>query len=144
MEVPLIGDCLATIHTLPGALVVDRISRDRTGHAVITPATTAELGPGNGNDFDTFLAQQGIRIGVTVVGEDNAGRDADKIGAAVPLRALAHIRVAPRFDHAHFLEAKRDSFCSALVAILLIPGSPQRAAHAKCPCGRWVDLLTMS
>ena len=70
-------------------------------------AAAAELGADDGDDLDAFLAQQRVGVGVAVVGEDHAGRGADEVGAAVPLRALAHVVGAAGLDHAQLLEAQR-------------------------------------
>src|SRR5262245_2490475 len=82
-------------------LVVHRIADDWAGHAVpATPAAT-QLGADDRDDLDALLAQQRVGVRVAVVGEDHPRRCADEVGAAVPLRALAHVGGATGFDDAH-------------------------------------------
>src|SRR5580704_13706010 len=82
---------------------VGRVAGDGTGHAMAAAATAPELCPSDGDDFDPSLSEQRVCVSVAVVGEDNAWRGANEIGAAVPLGALTHVVGAAGLDHADFL-----------------------------------------
>src|SRR5262245_46567912 len=71
-----------------------------------TAAAAAELGADDGDHLDAFLAQQRVGVGVAVVGEDDPGRDAYQVGAAVPLGSLAHVVRAACLDDPHLLHAQ--------------------------------------
>ena len=80
--------------------VIDRVADDRAGHAVAAATSATEFGADDGDDFDPRLPEQRIGVSVAVIGEDDAGRRADEVGAAVPLGALAHVVGATRLDYA--------------------------------------------
>lgn len=52
-------------------LVVHRIAIDRAGHAM-TAAASPQLGADDDDDLNAFLAQQGVCVGLAVVGKDHA------------------------------------------------------------------------
>src|SRR5262249_7644210 len=87
-----------------GDLLVDRVPNDGAGHAMPAAAAAPELGARDRYDFDAFLAQQRIGVHVAVVGKAHTRRHADEIGAAIPLRALAHVGVAAGLDDAHLFD----------------------------------------
>src|SRR5262249_58598030 len=66
----------------PVASVVDRVTDNRAGHAVSAATSAAQLGAGDGDYLDARLSQQRVGVDVAVVGENDAGGDADEIGAA--------------------------------------------------------------
>src|SRR5215470_16277290 len=70
-------------------------------------AASAQLRPDYRDDLDALLTKQCVSVCVAVVSEHHAGRYANQIRAAVPLRPLAHVRGAPGFDHPHLLNAER-------------------------------------
>ena len=86
---------------------IHRVADDRAGHAMTAATAAAEFGTDDGDDFDAFLAQQGVGVHVAVVGVDHARRRAHQIGAAVPLRAFALVVGAAGLDHAQLLQAQR-------------------------------------
>src|SRR5262245_3889222 len=61
------------------SFLVRCVADDRTGHAVAAAAATAKFRTGDSDHLDACLAQQCIRIGVAVIGEDNSRRGADEI-----------------------------------------------------------------
>jgi hypothetical protein len=67
-------------------LLIDRIADDRAGHAMPAAAAAAKLRARDRDDLDALLAQQGIGVHVAVVGEYDARRGTNEIGAAIPLR----------------------------------------------------------
>src|SRR5690606_15388270 len=86
---------------------VCRVADDRTGHAVAAATAAAELGAGNRDDLDAGLPQQRIGVDVAIVGEDDAGRGAYQVGAAVPLGAFAHVVGAGGLHDPHLLQPER-------------------------------------
>ena len=59
-----------------------------TGHAMPAAAAAAEFRAAHGDHLDAGLAQQRVRVGVAVVGDDDAGLQRDDVVAVVPLFAL--------------------------------------------------------
>ena len=94
-----------------------RLSRIPQGVAVAAPAAAlevrspaaapSELSARNGDDLYACLAQQGVRIGVPIIGEDHAWRGADQVRAAVPLGSLTHVGRAAGLDDTHLRNAER-------------------------------------
>ena len=73
----------------------------------MSAATSAsKLRADDRDHLDARLAQQGIGIGIAVIGKDHARRGADQIGAAVPLRPLAHVARAAGLDQPHGFQAE--------------------------------------
>src|SRR5688500_6056767 len=103
-----------------GLLVIHRVAHDRAGHAVPAATAAAEFGAGARAHLDAFLAQQRIGVGVEVIGEDDARRGANQVGAAVPLGAFAHVVVAAGLDDAHFPEAQRVAHSVDKAALVLV------------------------
>src|SRR5262249_9883331 len=52
-------------------LLVHRIADDRASHAVTATATATQFSAHDRDDLDTLLAQQCVRVGVPVIGEDH-------------------------------------------------------------------------
>ena len=70
----------------PGLL--HRVPQERAGHAVAAAAALAELEAGDLDHLDAGLAHLGDRVGVALVGDDDAGLEGDDVVAVVPLLAL--------------------------------------------------------
>src|SRR3954454_17687007 len=79
---------------------LERVPDQRTGHAVATAATLAELEALDGDHLDAGLAHLGDGVGVPLVRDDDARFHGDDVVAVVPLLALLLVRVATRLDHA--------------------------------------------
>src|SRR5690349_11604591 len=73
-------------------------SRDGAGHAVPTAPPSTELGADDLDHLDAGLAQQRVRRGVAVVGDDDARLDGNQVVAAVPLLTFGVVHVAAGVD----------------------------------------------
>src|SRR5262249_21664213 len=120
------------------ASVVDRVTDDWAGHAVSAPASAAELGAGDGDDLDARLSQKRVGVDVAVVGKNDARRGTDEIGAAVPLRALAHVVGAAGLDDAHLLETQGVANRFDQAAVL---SQIERSGLRPGPVGEALDLV---
>src|SRR5262245_48610567 len=86
----------------PGSVWSERrIAFERTGHAVPSAATLAELEALDGDDLDARLAQGGVRPDVALVGHHDAGLQGHDVVAVVPLFALGLEGVPAGLHHAH-------------------------------------------
>src|SRR2546430_17625551 len=92
------------IMALPGSLEIDAVARQGAGHAVAAAAAAAQLGADDGDDVDTGLAQQGVGVGVAVVGDDNPWFESHQVVAAVPLLPGGGVDVAAGLDDAELAE----------------------------------------
>ena len=70
-------------------------------------AAAAEFVTGDRDDLDAGLAQQGVGVGVALVGDDHAGLQSDHVVAVVPLLALGLVGIAAGVHAAQLLEAER-------------------------------------
>ncbi|EGE57167.1 hypothetical protein RHECNPAF_470050 [Rhizobium etli CNPAF512] len=86
---------------------VSRVAPDGACHAMAATTAAAEFGAANGDDLDPRLAQKRIRVGVAVVGDDDAGLERDDIVAIVPLFALGLVGIAAGFDGAQLRQVER-------------------------------------
>jgi hypothetical protein len=74
------------------------VALQRAGHAVAAAAALAELEAGDLDHLDTGLAHLGDRVGVALVGHDDARLEGDDVVAVVPLLALCWYCVAAGLD----------------------------------------------
>ena len=65
------------------------------------------------------LAQQRVGVRVAVVGEDDAGRGAHEVVAAVPLLALAAVRVSAGLDDPQLVKPERVAATTSTNGLLL-------------------------
>src|SRR5690349_5833544 len=88
---------------------LSRVAPDRARHAVPATATATQFGTADSDDLDARLAQQRIRIGIPVIGDDDTGFECDNIVAIVPLLTFGLIGIAACFDRAQERHIERFS-----------------------------------
>src|SRR4051794_19924093 len=76
-----------------------RVTQERTRHAVTAAAALAQLEPLDGDDLDARRAHLVDGVGVALVGDDHARLEGDHVVPVVPLLALLLVGVATGLDH---------------------------------------------
>src|SRR5579864_6456841 len=84
-----------------------RVALDGAAHAVRSPPAAAELGSGDRDHLNARLAQAGVGVDVAVIGDDDAGLEAQEVVAVIPLLPLGTERVTAGRDHPDLVHAQR-------------------------------------
>src|SRR4051794_1832762 len=82
----------------------------RARHAVASAAAAAQLGTDDGDHLDAGPAQQGVGVGVAVIGEDHPGFDGNEVVAAVPLLAFGVVGRSTGLHYPQRAEAQRGGY----------------------------------
>src|SRR5215213_2290030 len=82
------------------------IALDWASHAVRAPSAAAQFEAFDCDHLNARFAQLRVRVGVALVGNNDAGLDRDEVVAVVPLLPLGLVFVAAGRDHAHLRHAQ--------------------------------------
>ncbi|OKJ29549.1 hypothetical protein AMK24_29960 [Streptomyces sp. CB02366] len=84
------------------------------------PSPSAEFTTGNGDDLDARLTKQGVRVDISIIGNDNAWLKGNYIISAVPLLSLDRILVSSCLDDPKTRNPKRLGDDISKIAVTLI------------------------
>src|SRR5690242_2558323 len=89
------------------AAALDCIAGQRAGHAMASAAALAKLESRDRDDFDSRFSHLGDGVRVSLIRDDDARLDRDRVVGVVPLLALGLVLVAAGLDDVQLLDPER-------------------------------------